>query len=299
VLAVAIVIALKRLRRGSLAFAAVAASAAVAVFAWSLTTEVYAAEGERILSERVDQNLTKPYDWVERLTNGGSVVVIGQGIADPTGIWLTEFFNPSVRKVWSIDGSARNVGGPILTPDLAASDGTLTPPPGTKYALALNGVTLQSPVVGKAGTDTLYRLDGKPLKLAAADEGIFSDGWMGSHAAYTRYATARDGPGFAVVKLSRERWCPQDKPGKATVRIGPVTIGRQHPEIAHVTNTVTGIVHACKAIGFTLAAPNVPWRVEVTIEPTFVPHELDPSRSDARELGAVFEAGFQPLFGNG
>nr|MBA3375195.1 PQQ-like beta-propeller repeat protein [Actinomycetota bacterium] len=148
VIAVAIVIALGLLRRGSVVFAAVAASAAVAVVAWNLTTEVYAAEGERILSERVDGNLTKPYDWVERLTDGGSVVVIGQGIADPTGIWLTEFFNPSIRKIWSIDGSARLVGGPILTPDLAASDGTLTPPPSTEFALALNGVTLQAPVVG-------------------------------------------------------------------------------------------------------------------------------------------------------
>lgn len=297
-IAVAIVVALRLLRRGSVAFAAVAGSAAVAVLAWNLTTEVYAAESERILSERVDDNLTKPYDWVERLTDGGSVVVIGQGITDPTGIWLTEFFNPSIRKVWSIDGSARFVGGPILTPDLAASDGTLTPPPGTEYALALNGVTLQAPVVGTGGTATLYRLDGRPLKLGAAVEGLYSDGWMGSSAAYTRYDIARDGPGFAVVKLSRERWCPQDVPGNVTVRIGPVTIGRQHPEIARVTETKTGVVHACESITLPLAAPNVPWRVEVTIEPTFVPRELDPSRSDARELGAVFEAGFRPLFGD-
>jgi hypothetical protein len=296
VVALAIVLALRLLRRGSVAFAAVAGTAAVAVVAWSLTTEVYAAEGERILSERVDQNLAKPYDWVERLTGGDSVVVIGQGIADPTGIWLTEFFNPSVRKVWSIDGSAARVGGPILTPDLAASDGTLTPPPATEYALALNGVTLQAPVVGRAGSDTLYRVDGKPLKLAAAVEGLYSDGWMGSQAAYTRYDVAGDGPGFAVVKLSRARWCPQDVPGKATVRIGPVTIGRQHPEIARVTETRTGIVHACKATPFLLAVPSVPWRVEVTIEPTFVPRELDPSRSDARELGAVFDVAFRPLF---
>ncbi|MDQ3672149.1 MAG: hypothetical protein M3364_06900 [Actinomycetota bacterium] len=298
-IAVAIVVALRLLRRGSVAFAAVASSAAVAVLAWNLTTEVYAAEGERILSERVDDSLTKPYDWVERLTDGGSVVVIGQGITDPTGIWLTEFFNPSIRKVWSIDGSARFVGGPILTPDLAASDGTLTPPPGTEYALALNGVTLQAPVVGTGGTATLYRLDGRALKLGAAVEGLYSDGWMGSSAAYTRYDVGRDGPGFAVVKLSRERWCPQDKPGKATVRIGPVTIGRQHPEIAKVTDTKTGIVHACKTTPLVLAAPRVPWRVEVTIEPTFVPRELDPSRSDARELGAVFDVSFQPLFGTG
>lgn len=298
-IAVAIVVALALLRRGTRVFAAVAATAAVAVLAWNLTTEVYASEGERILAERVDGNLTKPYDWVERLTDGGSVVVIGQGILDPTGIWLTEFFNPSIRKVWSIDGSARLVGGPILTPDLAASDGTLSPAPATEFALALNGVTLQAPIVGSDGRATLYRLDGKPMKLAAAVEGLYADGWMGSSAAYTRYDVSRDGPGWAVVELSRKRWCPQDVPGKATVRIGPVTIGKQHPEIARVTQTMTRVVHACKSITLLLGAPREPWRVEVTIEPTFVPRELDPSRSDARQLGAVLQAGFRSIFDGG
>jgi hypothetical protein len=39
--------------------------------------------------------------------------------------------------------------------------------------------------------------------------------------------------------------------------------------------------------------------VEVTIEPTFSPHDLDPSNSDRRQLGATMEAGFRPLFGDG
>ena len=46
--------------------------------------------------------------------------------------------------MWSLDGSAQNVGGPILTPDLDAVDGTLTPVPETDYVLAVNGVTLQA-----------------------------------------------------------------------------------------------------------------------------------------------------------
>ena len=67
----------------------------------------------------------------EQATGGESVVVIGQQIpTTPNSLWLTEFFNPSIEKIWSLDGSAVNVGGPILTPDLDAVDGTLTPPPG-------------------------------------------------------------------------------------------------------------------------------------------------------------------------
>jgi hypothetical protein len=295
----AVVVALRLLRRGSGAFTAVASVAAVGVLAWSLTAEVYAAEGERLLSRQIERNLSTPHDWVDEATDGGSVVILGQQIADPIGIYLTEFFNPSVEKVWSLDGSAPGPGA-ILTPDLAAADGTLTPSPGTDYALTTNGVELQAPIVEQKDGATLYRLDGKPMKLAAGYTDLYTDGWMADKASYTRYDVSEDGPGQAVVTLSRYRWCPHDKPGRATVRIGPVGIGEdKQPAIAEVTATRTGVVHACKAIGFALPTPaGRPWRVEVEIDPTFVPRELDPSRHDQRELGAVFEAHFQPLFGD-
>ena len=107
--ALAIAVALRLVRRGSLAFGVLAGMAAIAVVSWSMTTQVYAAEGERILSRQVAQNLPKPYDWVEQAIGGGSVVVLGQQISDPTNIWLTEFFNPAVRKMWSLDGTATRV----------------------------------------------------------------------------------------------------------------------------------------------------------------------------------------------
>jgi hypothetical protein len=299
----AAVVALRLLRRESVAFTALAAATACGIFAWSLTAEVYAAAGERDLSQRLGRHLPKPYDWVEEATGGRPVVVLGQKISDGTGVWLTEFFNPSVRKVWSLDGTAKGPG-PILTPDLAAPDGTLTPAPETDYALAMNGVELQGTEVDRRGNDVLYRLDGQPLKLKDAVVGVERDGWITgtgeekvARASYTRYDVSKDGPGFAVVKLSRVAWCGGDVPGKATVRIGPVTIGSdKQPALATVTETQVKMVHQCVATPFLLAAPPVPWRVEVTIEPTFSPHDLDPSHSDRRQLGAVFFAGFQPLF---
>lgn len=294
--ALAVVVALRLLRGNSVAFSVVTTAAAVAVLTWSLNAEVYAAAGERDLSQTIERHLPKPHNWVEQATGGRSVIVLGQQISDATGIWLTEFFNPEIRGIWSLDGTARYVGGPILTPDLKATDGTLTPLPGTDYALALNGVELQAPVVARRGRDTLYRIDDRPLKLASAVTGLYSDGWMADNAAYTRYDISRDGPGFAVVKLSRVEWCGGDVPGKATVRIGPVTIGPdRQPTIAKATDTQTKIVHQCIATPFLLAVPKRPWRLEVTIKPTFSPHDLDPSHSDRRQLGAVFFAGFQPL----
>jgi hypothetical protein len=303
-LALAFVVALRYLRRGSRAYRVLAGSVAVLVLAWTLTAQVYAAEGERDLSTRIANNLPSPYNWVDEETGGGSVVVVGQQVVDPTNVWLTEFFNPSIRKMWSLDGTAPGPG-PILTPDLLAADGTLSPPPGTDYALGINGVELQAPVVERRGTTTLYRLDSGPLKLASAVTGLYSDGWIGdrdgngvAEAAYTRYDVSRDGPGFALVKLSRIAWCGGDVPGKATVRIGPVAIGEdRQPTLTDVTETQVKTVHQCVTTPFLLPAPSVPWRVEVTIEPTFSPHDLDPENSDRRQLGATMDVGFQPLFG--
>ncbi|HUG65651.1 MAG TPA: hypothetical protein VMK83_10575 [Gaiellaceae bacterium] len=310
VLALVVAVALKLLRPHSAAFAWVAGAAAVAVFAWSMTGQVYAAEGERIFSEQIDGNLPRPYDWVEEATGDGSVVVLGQQISDATGIWLTEFFNPSVRKVWSLDGTAEKVGGPILTPDLDAVDGTLTPVPGTQYVLAVNGVTLQAPVVAQRENAVLYRIDDSPVQLREALVGRESDGWMiGSsddpvaRASYTRYDVSEDEPGLAIVRLTREGWCPDPgarTTGKVTVRIGPVGIGPdKQPAIGQVTETRQFVVPDCEASGTTLSPPNVPWRMEITVTPTFVPKDIDPSKSDNRRLGAVLDrVGFQPIFGD-
>ena len=310
VVGLAVTVALKLLRPHSVAFAWVAGAAAVVVVAWSMTGQVYAAEGERRFAERIDQNLPRPYDWVEEATGGGSVVVLGQQISDATGIWLTEFFNPSVRKIWSLDGTARTVGGPILTPDLDAVDGTLTPVPGTEYVLAVNGVTLQAPIVAQRENAVLYRIDGGPVQLKEALVGRESDGWMvGSsedpvaHASYTRYDVSDDEAGLAVVRLTKLGWCPDPSSrttGKVTVRIGPVGIGPdKQPRIEQVTETRRFDVPDCEANGATLSPPKVPWRMEITLAPTFVPAEVDASKSDRRRLGAVIDrAGFQPLFGS-
>ena len=288
VVALVVVVALKLLRPRSVGFAAVAASAAVVVVAWGLTGQVYAAAGERHFSELFDSGLPHPYTWVDEATGGESVVVIGQQITDPTNIWLTEFFNPSVKKMWSLDGTALKVGGPILTPDLNAVDGTLSPSPGTKYALAVNGVRLQAPIVARRKNAVLYRIDGKPLKLQEALVGRQTDGWMVgtsddpvARASYTRYDVSADNPGLAFVQLTRIGWCPKPglrQTGKVTVRIGPVGIGPdKQPRIERVTETRHFNVPDCRANADTLTPPNVPWRMEITVAPTFVPKEIDPS----------------------
>jgi hypothetical protein len=294
--AFAVVVALRVLGRDSRAFRMLVASAAVVVVAWSLTTEVYAAKGERHLSTMIDRNIVHPYDWVDRITGGKSVTVLGQAITDPTGIWETEIFNRSIRKMWSLDGTAIKVGAPILTPDLKAANGTLTPSPGTQYALALNGIELQGPLVTQVRNDRLYRLDGKPMRLAAAIVGEESDGWIvGSteepkvaRASYTRYAVSPNDPNFVLVKLSRTGFCPHPpRRATATVRIGTVAIGPdKQPKIGHVTGSQTKRLDDCTDQGFVLGRPDVSWRVEIRVSPTERPSDLDPRSSERRYLGA-------------
>ena len=294
VISVAVVVALRYLPRGSRAFTAVAATAAVAVLAWSLTTEVYAAEGERKHSRQLAAGIPVPYNWVDRLTGGGSVVMLGQQMSDdPNDVYLTEFFNESIEKMWSLDGTAPGPGA-ILTPDLANADGTLTPSPDTEYALTMNGVELQAPEVARVGPYILYDVDRQPLKLAAGYTGRDRDGWMGGEAAYNRFDVSGDGPGFAQVNLSLVAWCGGNPPARAIVRVGPIGIGPDsQPALAEVTGVQEKVVRDCKETGFALGAPSVPWRAEITIEPTFVPHEVDPNNQDRRELGAVLNAGFR------
>jgi len=172
----------------------------------------------------------------------------------------------------------------------------------------VNGGVLEAPVVAKRGGAVLYRLDERPIRLREALIGRESDGWIvappgekTARAAYTRYGVSGDGPGFAVVKLSRVGWCPSPGrrgTGRVTARIGPVAIGPdKQPSIGRVTDKRTFLVKDCQANGALLSAPDSPWRVEVEVTPTFSPHELDPSKSDQRELGGVLTVDFQPLFG--
>jgi hypothetical protein len=38
--------------------------------------------------------------------------------------------------------------------------------------------------------------------------------------------------------------------------------------------------------------------MEIMVSPTFIPKDIDPTKSESRRLGAVIvKAGFQPLFG--
>ncbi len=289
---------------------AVPAAAAIAVLllAWNLTSEVYASIGEHDFSARVEANIPKPNDWVDRAADGGSVVMLGQRMSDsPLGVASTEFWNRSIAKVWSVDGTGPGPG-PTLTPDLKGVDGTLWPDPHTDFVLASNGVEVVGDVVAfnPEANATLVRLDG-PIRLRSNETGISADGWMvgdrgdpsvPARAAYNRFDVSEGGTGTAIVTLSRSTFCPTGVRlrGVARVRIGELARGEdKQPAIGRETGSETRYVPACATRQVALPTPDGPWRVEVEID-TFVPAEVDPETSggEQRALGARVDFGVVP-----
>lgn len=285
--------ALRRYRRAS---AGVVALAAVLVLVWNVTGQLYASGGSREDSELLLGNFPEPATWLDRATDGGSVVYLGQQVKDSTGIWLIEFWNRSLKQVWSLDGTAPPPG-PTLTPDLAHVDGTLTPDPGTDYVLADAGVDVVGPVVASRGNWRLYQLDG-PIRLQNATTGRFTDGWMGADSAYSQFWTPGNRSGTLLVTLSREAWGGTDIPGAVTIRVGRLVIGADHqPHLGEVEQTVRWEIRSKQRRTFRIPAPAPPFRAEISISPTFVPRDLDSRSGDARALGAQVNYAFEPGHG--
>ncbi len=251
---------------------------------WTGTAEVYAAHGESLFSRRMYDSLPEPANWLDRSTQGRSVVFLGQGVRDSNPVNLLEFWNRSLTKVWSLDGTAPGPGT-TTTPNLDKPDGTLTNP-GTAYVVVTPGVDVIGRRQGEpVGGYSLYPLDGA-LRLRTAQTGVYPDGWMGGSASYALYDVPARARGRVRITLDRA-WCGKEVRSTIDIRVGPVGISEtDQPAIRNVTRRAIGVIHSCQVKVFSLPTPPVPWRVEVTIYPTFSPAELDSSKSDPRQLGA-------------
>jgi hypothetical protein len=268
----------------------VLAALAAVVVAWSLTGEVYSAIGFRDGADQFVANLPKPIDWVDRATGRRATVYYGQQIPPgPDGVWLTEFWNRSIRKVWSTDGTAPGPG-PTVSPDLVKTDGTTWPSPETDYALADNGVDLVGRVVARRRGLRLYRIHG-PLRLSEAASFVYPDGWMAGYAKWAKFAGRR--PGTAVVTLSRLGFCADAPVGHALVRVSDLVIGEdRHEAPGRVRASKRVLVPNCKAVTVRLPSGRPPFLVDVRISPTF--RLSDYGISDSREVGAVVGFGYEP-----
>jgi hypothetical protein len=254
-----------------------------------------------------------PRDWVDQATGGKSTTLLGQQFGDSNRVWLTEFWNSSITRVWSVDPAKPAPGpGPTLTPDLERPDGLLAQSPHTQYVLGFNGVTLQAPEVAKApdgAAEIVYEVDKGPIRLASSQTGVEGDQWLTApnaetpaFSAYNRFDAGTAGPALMFVKLGRIGYAGKDVPGHITVRLGTLVVGPdKQPAIGRVLHTTRLTIHACGRPDLVCSTavpfrnPGVPFRVEVTASPTFVPHDFDPSSGERRHLAVQVVYEFQRL----
>ncbi len=132
------------------------------------------------------------------------------------------------------------------------------------------------------GRLALYRIE-PPMQLATLLGGVYADGWMGSDAALTHYATPSRA-GRLHVRVSREGWGGPSPPGQVTIKVGPLVATGGQPAIVDVTASRTWTVRSGTARSFTLPTPRSAFRLEIHVEPTFSP--ADYGEADARQFGA-------------
>jgi hypothetical protein len=281
--------------------ATLAVGIAVAVLAWNLTGELSFASASNRTADLFMTNIREPTTWLDDHTGGAPTIYLGQQMKDQNSEWLLEFWNRSVRAVWSLDGTAQGPG-PVLTPDPSPADGTLNHNPGYPYVVEEKGIDVAGKVVAshvhKAGGHfeawRLVRVS-QPLRLRSSVTGVFTDGWMGASSAYTRYSSAGNLGGRIRVVISRRGWGGPDKPGHVTIAIGRIVIGNDNqPRIGKPTAVKQLTIHSKDEQVVTLPTPGPRFRVEVTVDPTFVPQQLSPNVLDNRQLGALVDYEFLP-----
>ncbi len=268
VLSVVVILVISRASR------LVVASLCVLVLCWTLASEVYASQRSADYARVLADPIPRPFDWITRATAGRPSIYVGQEILQPTDIWLLSFWNPSLVRMRTLDGTPRGSIGDIL-PISVGRDGVLPTNPGIRFLVADQGITGVGPVLVQGERWRVY----KPPRLKSAALGVYSDGWMGSRSYYS--VLTGDRAGEVRVTLSRSAWLGTDVPGQVRIAVNGVVRGQT-------------VIHARATVGQTVPAPSPPFRVVVSIEPTFSPHALNPGFPDTRQLGAQVRYRFIP-----
>ena len=121
------------------------------------------------------------------------------------------------------------------------------------------------------------------------------DGVKPAKAAYDQFITPGNQRGDARVIVSRQGWGGTDVPGRVTVKLGRLVKGKdKQPALGKVLAVRRFWIHSREIKKFLFPAPKGPYRVEVSISPTFVISQLDPRSGDTRHLGAQVGFGFVP-----
>jgi hypothetical protein len=246
----------------------------------------------RVNANGFRKGFPEPPDWLDRATGGEPAFFLGQRIPE-NAVHMLEFWNRSLKQVWALDATAPGPG-PTTSPDLAGLDGRLFPDPGYEWVVANSEIELVGNPSEPIGGWRLWHL-ALPLRLRSAVTGVDSDGWMGAESTYSQYWSPDDKPGTIDVNVTRkDAWGGTDVPGRVVVEVGPLVLKDKQPALGRVTERREFTIHSNTGQAFSIPTPRPPFRVRVTVDPTFVPQELDPRLSDRRQLGAKVGYRFEP-----
>ncbi len=264
---------------------AVGVVAATLVCAWMLTSEIATTVGSDDYATQFRNNLPAQLDWIDQRVHGARVTYLGQEIKDPNGLFLTEFWNRSIKRVDSLDGSAPGPG-PTYAPQIVSADGKLDGLGGVPYVVADNGVTLQAKVVDRWKQLTLYHATG-PWRLLESEQQVYSDGWVPGWSTFTYFKPGQKGT--LEVTLARTGYHGDAPAGRALLTTGTVKLVNQQAKLAKIIDQRRADVANGSAQVVKIPVARTPVRLVLSF-----PRTIPPSPSDPRDLGAQVNFRFVP-----
>ena len=272
---------------------------AVGILAWTATGELSAALASNRAGRQAAATLKHPFSWVDDVVHGAPTLYLGAGEADPNPENLLEFWNRSITRVSSLDGTVGGPGpsgGPNIAADGTTDLGNGPAQPHAQFAYAVEDY----PCVDLAGdlvAEHPYRAGGMtkrwrllrlttPNRLRAMCTGIYADGWTGAgDSTYYRFSGRRNG--WLRVVVSRRDWGEPTGPSPVHIQVTGLAINDNHqPVLTAVQQQTDGTIDSGQTKVVWVRAPGAPFGVHVIVDHKFVPADIDPSSQDRRLLGA-------------
>jgi hypothetical protein len=153
------------------------------------------------------------------------------------------------------------------------------------YAVVLSPMAIAGDLVVGRFPLALYRID-PPLRATVLPEGLYTDAWSGKQASLSVFAATGNRRGRLEVFLSRQdRSYPNPPSAGVTARLARI-------DGAGPASTRRAVVDARTTRKLSFSTPPPPFRLDVTVDRTFLPTDL--GVEDSRELGVRLDYRFTP-----
>ena len=270
--------------------------AAVAIVGWNITGELAAATATKSIARAQATTLGHPFQWVDDATHLKPTLYMGEAEVDQNPEWLLEFWNRSITRVSSLDGSVLGPG-PSGSPNVKLN-GTLywqndPNAPTPQYAYAVE----DQPCIDFAGRPVKthrYRGGGRlrtwklvrlatPNRLQSTCNGIYADGWTGTDG--SSYFRFRSTAGWLRIVYSRTDWGYKSGPTPVRIALHRVVTRDKEPALGATVKTIQTSVDSTRTKVAWLRVPAGTFAVHVAVARKVIPANWDPSSGDRRKLG--------------